>query len=106
MEADYAAQNVTDTAPIAYRVFEVFFCIVFTTELVLRVYVYKLEFFLKREVGVLWNYFDLLVVTAQLVQECFEYIQSSANGNNDAGNLRILRILRVLRIVRIFRLVR
>ncbi|CAK0883037.1 unnamed protein product [Prorocentrum cordatum] len=106
MEADYAAQNVTDTAPITYRVFEVFFCIVFTTELVLRVYVYKLEFFLKREVGVLWNYFDLLVVTAQLVQECFEYIQSSANGNNDAGNLRILRILRVLRIVRIFRLVR
>jgi hypothetical protein len=106
LEADYAARNGTDSAPLAYRVFEVFFCIVFTSELLLRVYVYKLEFFLKRDVGVLWNYFDLLVVSAQLVQECFEYMQSSANDNNDAGNLRILRILRVLRIVRIFRLVR
>jgi len=60
---------------------------------------------LKRDQSVLWNYFDLLVVAAQLVQEAIEFFRPSSEGN-DADNLRILRVLRVLRIVRIFRLVR
>jgi len=105
LEADYAAQNITEAAPWPYRVFEVFFCAVFTCEISLRVWAYKKSFFLKRDQSVLWNYFDLLVVAAQLVQEAIEFFRPSSEGN-DADNLRILRVLRVLRIVRIFRLVR
>jgi len=105
MEADYAARNVTEAVPWIYRAFELFFCVIFTTELVLRVYVFKLAFFWKRDLGLLWNYFDLLVVGAQLIQEIIELMKFSSDDNN-AGHLRLLRILRVLRIVRIFRLVR
>jgi hypothetical protein len=107
LEADYAARNVTDAIPWPYRYFEILFCVVFTSELALRVWVQKMSFFLRGSGSrVLWNYFDLVVVGAQLVQEGIELAKSNASDKNDAGNLRILRILRVLRIVRIFRLVR
>jgi len=104
LEADYA---VTHAVPWPYRFFEIFFCVVFTSEVVLRVWVHRVSFFCSGSGSrVLWNYFDLLVVGAQLVQECIELLKSNASDQNDAANLRILRILRVLRIVRIFRLVR
>jgi len=47
LEADYAAQNITEAAPWPYRVFEVFFCAVFTCEISLRVWAYKKSFFLE-----------------------------------------------------------
>lgn len=60
------------------------FCLViFITEFILRIYIYRRRFFLKR-----WDVFDLLVVLISLLPE--SYVVST---------FRFLRVIRVLRLI-------
>eukprot|EP00927_Polykrikos_kofoidii_P011849 TRINITY_DN15068_c0_g1_i2.p1 TRINITY_DN15068_c0_g1~~TRINITY_DN15068_c0_g1_i2.p1 ORF type:complete len:576 (-),score=113.97 TRINITY_DN15068_c0_g1_i2:76-1803(-) len=106
VQSDYAARKLTDEFPPIFSIFERIFCVAFTSELFLRLYVMKLEFFYRTPCSVLaWNYFDLLVVSSQWLQEILELVATSSGGK-DMKSFRLLRVLRILRLVRILRVVR
>jgi hypothetical protein len=107
VQADYAAKHKTDVFPHFYQVAERIFCVAFTAELCLRIYALRCTFFCgggTKFTEKLWNYFDLFVVAAQLLEEVVALVAS--NADIDISNFRLLRVLRVLRLVRILRVVR
>jgi len=104
VQTDYNVKNLSHDVPLPFFLFEIFFMMWFTFELSLRLYVFRCGFFSFNADGMLWNYFDTMVVSAQLVEVFFELVARSADV--DASNLRVLRVLRILRLVRILRVVR
>lgn len=104
VQTDYNAKNLTDDVPLGFFIMEQFFCVWFTSELALRLYVYRCSFFRPFAEGWVWNYFDSFVVAAQLLEVFFELVARSASV--DASKFRVLRVLRILRLVRILRVVR
>ncbi len=80
------SHNIYQSYKIFFDYFNTFVITIFTIEIVLRVYVYRVDFF--REA---WSLFDLFVVIVSLIPS--------------SGNLGVLRTLRVLRLFRIFSVV-
>jgi hypothetical protein len=104
IQTDYNAANETDQVPVSFYVIEQLFALWFTIELSLRRYGRRCVFFVTGSDGGMWNYFDTLVVSAQLLEVFFEFVARSTSV--DASNFRVLRVLRILRLVRILRVVR
>eukprot|EP00929_Paragymnodinium_shiwhaense_P048465 TRINITY_DN24498_c0_g1_i1.p1 TRINITY_DN24498_c0_g1~~TRINITY_DN24498_c0_g1_i1.p1 ORF type:complete len:712 (+),score=183.99 TRINITY_DN24498_c0_g1_i1:81-2216(+) len=104
LQTEYQAVEQTEEVPLVFFIFEQLFCIWFTGELTLRLFVFRFRFFSLWQAGWLWNYFDFFVVSAQLAEIALDLI--ARNIEFDAKNLRVLRVLRILRLVRILRVVR
>eukprot|EP00929_Paragymnodinium_shiwhaense_P048467 TRINITY_DN24498_c0_g3_i1.p1 TRINITY_DN24498_c0_g3~~TRINITY_DN24498_c0_g3_i1.p1 ORF type:complete len:819 (+),score=173.22 TRINITY_DN24498_c0_g3_i1:126-2582(+) len=103
-QTDFTAQRLTDNVPSAFKNIDLVFCLIFSTELSLRFYVFKMKFLTPCGEGWLWNYFDTFVVVAQLLEYAMEL---AANASSlDAGQIKQMRVLRVLRLLRILRVVR
>lgn len=95
-----SSRGIMQTPPLL-RAFETIFCTCFTTELVLRLYVYRLSFFYQKNWNP-WNIFDLLVVSLQLVDELVKALDIQGL----SLNFSFMRVVRIIRLVRIFRLMR
>eukprot|EP00929_Paragymnodinium_shiwhaense_P010809 TRINITY_DN11578_c0_g1_i1.p1 TRINITY_DN11578_c0_g1~~TRINITY_DN11578_c0_g1_i1.p1 ORF type:complete len:724 (+),score=158.66 TRINITY_DN11578_c0_g1_i1:87-2258(+) len=102
--ASLAEGGMSDGAALAFRVSELFFCIAFSLELLLRGYTYRRRFF--NMVGWAWNIFDLVVVLLQIIEEFFLLALDEKPGNHSAMILRVARMLRAVKIMRVFRMVR
>jgi len=102
LQTEYMAGHVTESVPIVYRVAELTFCVVFSCEVALRLYVHRLSFFMMNCWK--WNCFDLTLVSLQLCEECLAAINSASS--IQLSSMRMLRVLRILRVVRVFRLLR
>lgn len=118
---DHSARNETEEVPPMLEVFEYFFLVVFACELSLRLYVSRAKFFFGAcGSTLLWNWFDTLVVAAQLFEEImklFTTLSSPDGGPDDQANvgmgqdlsimrtMRILRLMRILRVMRVLRLI-
>merc|ERR1719414_562380 len=89
LQTDYASRNVTNEFPPFYPNVSRVFCAVFTIELALRIYVSRRNFFCKREKNVLWNYFDLTVVGAQILDESL--LALAATVKLDFTHFRLVR---------------
>lgn len=76
------------------------FCAVFVTEAALRIYAYRSAFWIGE--GCAWNWFDLVMVVIQVMEQLLRCISSFRL----ATNLSMLRALRMFRVIRIFRLLR
>jgi hypothetical protein len=80
----------------------------FTVEMVARLYVFRLDFFIYERV---WNLFDVLILLLALVEVALEVGMYAFSGRNidlsDQGGsskvLRLFRLTRLLRLVRTFR---
>jgi len=91
-------------APAAYAAVDLAFCVVFTAELALRMFALGRLFF---SWGEWWNYFDLVVVTLQLIEEItIVSVRSSEVMLSNMSGMRMLRIIRLLRILRVLRVIR
>jgi len=77
---------------------------IFCVELVLRLVVYRCDFFVNEDKG--WNWFDFTVVGLGVMDQCV-FGLSANEGDSQVSNiiaaLRVIRLLRVLRAVRIFK---
>jgi voltage-gated sodium channel len=104
LQTEYQAAYTTDTVPVVYGYLEVIFCIIFTTELTVRIGKHKWRFY--SVVGWKWNVFDSVVVLLQLFDVFSELSNHSPeySKNADTSFLRLLRILRLLRVLRLVRL--
>ncbi|CAK0835622.1 unnamed protein product [Prorocentrum cordatum] len=82
--------------------------LLFTVEIVARLYVFRLDFFVHERV---WNIFDVLILLLALVEIALEFVVQALSGSKDdifdsggsAKVLRLFRLTRLLRLVRTFR---
>lgn len=99
-QVDFMARHVTEDLPPPYRWAEVAFCVVFSAEILLRIFVCGSWYLSGR--GWRWNVFDIVVVSLQI----FEQAISALSNDSLLGNISVLRVLRVLRLMRVVRFVR
>lgn len=100
IQADWMVTHVGQQAPVVFDVLEYIFAVIFTWELVMRIFVYNIAFF--RMPDWKWNIFDSIVVFLQV----FDIITTLAVGGNNGGNLNFMRLVRLMRLLRILRLMR
>jgi len=104
------AREGTNKVPVAMRAVELFFCVAFTAELILRAMVDGRQFFSCASSKWMWNSFDTILVTMQIAEEMILFVMDTMHmGKGDQGfgsDFTIMRILRILRLIRIMRLVR
>jgi len=99
------AQRNDEFPPPALQVLDSLFCIVFTTELIMRLAAHRQYFFTMN--GWKWNWLDFILVMLQLLEEIASIIGSTGGANlSFLRVLRILRLLRAIRLARVLRLVR
>lgn len=96
-QTEVAAQRPGAEQPPVFRVFDLFFTVFFTLELVMRIFAEHTKFITGRNKG--WNFFDSLVVTTAVLEECL-----SASTSTTA--IRLLRIMRLVRVIRVIRTLR
>jgi len=115
LEVNGAAMDHSQATPFAFQFSEVCFCILFTFEVCLRIFVQRRAFF--RTPALPWNMFDLCIVGLQLVELLMTAVMAICAGDGstwtsrrDSGavmkfarGLQLLRIIRLLRIVHIVR---
>mmetsp|Transcript_5522 Transcript_5522/g.10135 ORF Transcript_5522/g.10135 Transcript_5522/m.10135 type:complete len:365 (-) Transcript_5522:29-1123(-) len=88
------------------------FCVCFSAEVILRLYVYRCGFWWGKQMA--WNWFDLSMVLLQLFDVLLNGILSltapesteDTEGGNVGSNLEVLKMLQMLRLIRILRLIR
>jgi len=103
------AVNELSVAPLAFQVIELIFLGIFTTEIGLKLFVYRCSLFRSRTPDgnrndqVYWNFLDCTIIGLQVIEVAL--IPFNADGTAFKG-LTVIRILRLLRLVRIVRLVK
>jgi len=107
LQVDCMAKSPREAVPQPFRVIETIFCVIFTIELGVRLFIHRLRFFCMASWK--WNIFDFLVVSMQLTEVL---VRAAAGGDDDEVSLssnfkfmNLLRFLRLFRILRLFRLV-
>lgn len=102
LQTDWDAKNLPKDTHLAFKAIEIFFCIAFTIELIMRFLAFRLAFFCNDEWR--WNMFDTFLVSVTLIEQFVELIITK---DGKLGvNVSFMRVLRVLRLVRVVRLVR
>lgn len=99
LETDFQAQNPGQRMPAYLRGFEIFFCVTFSLDLIVRIGSNPFRFFDSKLSAFGWNIFDLCVVGLQLVDQL-------GHSGLMAAELSLLRALRLVRIIRLLRVVR
>lgn len=101
-QTSWRADHIGDTEqPLAFEIFDTACNIVFITELGIRLYLDRIDFFRNRKERS-WNVFDFIVVFFAVL-EIMVSIFASALTIPGATLLRVLRILRVVRTIRVIR---
>jgi len=103
VETDLRSTNKSGKTHFLVAACEPFFCILFTIELLTRIFVYRSYFFIMQDW--LWNLFDILVVSLQLIDQAFTILRGM-KVPMDVDLVRIVRVCRLIRITRLIRVVR
>mmetsp|Transcript_15730 Transcript_15730/g.47174 ORF Transcript_15730/g.47174 Transcript_15730/m.47174 type:complete len:655 (+) Transcript_15730:78-2042(+) len=85
---------------------EVIFCVVFASELMLRILVDGLEFFVGCEWA--WNIYDLIAIVLQILEQALNMcalVSESCMPLHLKRDIRMLRVVRITRLVRLVRLI-
>eukprot|EP00929_Paragymnodinium_shiwhaense_P009355 TRINITY_DN113496_c0_g1_i1.p1 TRINITY_DN113496_c0_g1~~TRINITY_DN113496_c0_g1_i1.p1 ORF type:complete len:605 (-),score=163.33 TRINITY_DN113496_c0_g1_i1:110-1924(-) len=102
--ANMAMDSVDGDLPASFTFIEVFYCICYTLELVLRMIVYGKTYFVSLDWT--WNTFDFILVSISLQELALQAFISAQGDNFHVGFLRVLRVMKVLKLFRIIRLMR
>lgn len=94
-QANYTALKLTHSVPLGYLVFGCTMTVLLSAEVILRLFVYRLNFFCMN--GWAWNVFDLITVAGQASDTILEIAT-----RNQAGRfpLRLLCLIRLIRVIR------
>jgi len=105
VDADFVAKNPGSELPTAFLVNETVFFVIFLVELLLRIQVFRLEFFIGEEWR--WNWFDTIVVITAAAEEMMKLIQLlGSKGKVTAEGLSIVKLMRIMKLTRAVRIVR
>eukprot|EP00929_Paragymnodinium_shiwhaense_P095549 TRINITY_DN5673_c0_g2_i2.p1 TRINITY_DN5673_c0_g2~~TRINITY_DN5673_c0_g2_i2.p1 ORF type:complete len:551 (+),score=87.02 TRINITY_DN5673_c0_g2_i2:66-1655(+) len=101
MNPKVEGRGMYEEAMTSFHFAEVVFCVLFSAELLMRIFTYGSEFLFGE--GWQWNVFDAVIVTVQILEQIYSAIYGQAHA---LSAINVLRLLRLLRIVRLFRVVR
>jgi hypothetical protein len=111
IQTDYMARNVTIEAPKSLYAIDLFFCITFTIEILVRMLVNPLRFF--RSAGSVLNIMDVVLMLLQVVELLVSALGSYTDDirprrfeNLNFYVLRLIRIVRIVRVAKTLRLLR
>jgi len=104
LQADNSVRHPGQSDPLFFDVMEVVFFILFATELVLRLYVFRCSFFTSAEYK--WNCFDVVIVLTAAFELVMEWVAAEFASSLNATSLRLLRIIKIARLIRVIRVVR
>jgi len=108
VQVEYSAINMTYETPTIFFIIGVIFALMFTLELVVRIWAYGKQFFIWSDV-IFWNYLDVFIVSSTLFELILDIItlgeDYSAEGSK-RSNIRVVRILRIARFLRVVRIAR
>mmetsp|Transcript_118147 Transcript_118147/g.214876 ORF Transcript_118147/g.214876 Transcript_118147/m.214876 type:complete len:675 (-) Transcript_118147:38-2062(-) len=100
-QTQYRALPENDGASLPWlQVMQTVFTIWFALEVIVRLYAWRLNFFLNKDCK--WNIFDLTVVTISVI----ELILQASNNEEMNSNWAVVRMIRILRLVRAVRFIR
>jgi len=99
--SEYAINNLQDQAPWGIYGMELFFHAFFVSELCAKVYVFRISFFIGRDLR--WNNFDAFLVLAAMYDVITPALAMDDLTN---GNVTFLRSFRLLKLLKVFRLIR
>ncbi|CAK9095857.1 Voltage-dependent L-type calcium channel subunit alpha-1F (Voltage-gated calcium channel subunit alpha Cav1.4) [Durusdinium trenchii] len=108
VNCDWNLTHLNLAEPEYFQIVERFFAGVFALELLLRIFAYGRRFFFGRS-DWQWNWFDLIIVSFQIVEEVSTIVKSNDGEihlSSSTTAIRIIRMFRLLRILRIVRLLR
>lgn len=100
VQVEFEFQSET---PLALSVIDWTFCVLFLTELGLRLWGYGCCRFWCAPADRAWNIFDFSIVMCSTVDAV---IGISGTADSPLGNVSVLRVIRVVRIVRVLRIIR
>jgi len=100
IQTDYTARNIDEGTPPVLRAADICFCIIFSMELLLRLFAFRGQFFVMYGWG--WNVFDTILISSQLMEEMLQFIVNTEVVGS-IGSTDVLRVVRVLRTVRAVR---
>eukprot|EP00927_Polykrikos_kofoidii_P029813 TRINITY_DN2570_c0_g1_i1.p1 TRINITY_DN2570_c0_g1~~TRINITY_DN2570_c0_g1_i1.p1 ORF type:complete len:651 (-),score=127.63 TRINITY_DN2570_c0_g1_i1:211-2163(-) len=106
LSTNWFAQHINDPPLAIVDVIDAIFFVIFLTELLIRIFVYRKTFFIGEDWGV--NIFDFCLVVLQFfdVLSGMPFVAQVPGGSNVLNTVRGLRLLRVVRLLRIVRLIR
>lgn len=102
IQSDWRIQHLDDELPLAFRIIDLCFTAVFSTELIMRSIDEGWRFLSIYNKAIGWNLFDSVVVLAALLDE-LSSVLPNVKALRTLRVLRLARILRVLRVMRFFR---
>eukprot|EP00931_Biecheleriopsis_adriatica_P003953 TRINITY_DN10569_c0_g1_i1.p1 TRINITY_DN10569_c0_g1~~TRINITY_DN10569_c0_g1_i1.p1 ORF type:complete len:707 (+),score=113.34 TRINITY_DN10569_c0_g1_i1:217-2121(+) len=101
--SDWELQHVGVTAPFVFDLLEMAFLCFYVLELILRLYVHGLYFFVNEHCA--WNVFDLSLVALSGFDVAL-FILNVTSANDSGGNVSFMRIFRLFKIAKILRTLR
>lgn len=106
LHAQHRAADPSGSVPGIFHTVELGFGVLFTVELLVRIYAFRSHFFTMK--GRQWNIFDFIVVSLQDAEIMLDIGMSAGSNSSDdpLKDLSFLRMLRLGRVVRLLRMVR
>merc|ERR1712113_482058 len=103
ISADWSASNLGQTLPPWMVAAEALFCIFYSVELFLRIYVWRLRYIFCPDWK--WNLFDIILVISS-IQEQVSVIMRDHSGMENLSFLRVVRLLKMMKLLRVVRLMK
>eukprot|EP00747_Dinoflagellata_sp_TGD_P056204 gnl/TRDRNA2_/TRDRNA2_149966_c2_seq1.p1 gnl/TRDRNA2_/TRDRNA2_149966_c2~~gnl/TRDRNA2_/TRDRNA2_149966_c2_seq1.p1 ORF type:complete len:738 (-),score=138.72 gnl/TRDRNA2_/TRDRNA2_149966_c2_seq1:25-2238(-) len=103
-QAEYALDHPSAPASMLINIVNLSFCIYYTIEVILKLSVHKLYFFVNKERG--WNWLDAMLVCSGIYDSVSTFVLSDAEGSSASGMLRLLRLFKMAKMLRVIRVMR
>jgi len=103
-DADWSMKHVSGASPRFMALVENAFLAYYAVEILLRILVHRLYFFVNDECK--WNLFDFVLVIISMWDIVMSLIVSSLQGNGHNGNISFMRIFRLMKVAKILRTLR
>lgn len=101
---DFARVNRQAPSTSGLDVVELAFCTFYVLELALRLWAWRLRYFLCQAWA--WNLFDALLVGFAVAEQVHVFVTSTTSKNYNVTYLRALRLLKLVKVLRIVRILR
>eukprot|EP00929_Paragymnodinium_shiwhaense_P095551 TRINITY_DN5673_c0_g3_i1.p1 TRINITY_DN5673_c0_g3~~TRINITY_DN5673_c0_g3_i1.p1 ORF type:complete len:577 (+),score=115.49 TRINITY_DN5673_c0_g3_i1:87-1817(+) len=96
-------KGLKDGYMILFHHAETAFCLIYTTELFMRMFVYGLDFLRGKDWR--WNVFDSTIVSFQILEQIGRATHGKLISFSLVNTLRLLRLLRITRLLRLLKMV-
>jgi len=96
--SEFAITHLSEPRTMFIDIVDIFFCVFYGVELVLKLAVFRLPFFYNHEWK--WNWFDTFLVCLAVYEETSKAFADQAVGGNTAAIVRMIRLVKTVKMLR------